>query len=283
MKNADMNPHSDVFLFNVLREFEKRLLADDYARKQTFAHVLSHVRNAGGKIVLSGLNLYNPDPQTFRVLEAVYGCGGPYWLIPATIYKAVISRDLARRQGRISRGVSTRTLEDCVRRIMHNVGVLLVNEDMMEGDLADSVYDFNAMFPAIRAALCAKATKDVAAEICKDGEFSQSVGFAFWWYYMASSSFVGPDDKDFPVSNTDMDSTWKKMQNILNSLPANPDEDQFIVFINKFIDLCHDRGSLAGAFVEGGAKTCSEVSNMAPDELYEHEQIAAWGDFLDFA
>jgi hypothetical protein len=226
--------------------------------------------------------LYDPDAAVMRTFEAVYDCGGPYWLIPAHTYKAIISRDLAKRQSRISRGISVRTLEDCVMRIMHNVGVLLVNEDMMEGDAADNIYDFHAMFPAIKAAFCAEAGKEIAAEINKNGELSQGVGFAFWWYYMVSSSFVGPEDPQFPVSNTDRDDTWEKMQNALNSLPANPDEDQFIVFINKFIDLCHDRGSLAGAFVEGGAKTCSEVSNMSPDELYEHEQIAAWRDFLDF-
>ena len=56
---------------------------------------------------------------------------------------------------------------------------------------------------------------------------------------------------------------------MLSSLPVNPTEDEYIMFINRFIDLCHGRGSLAGAFVEGGAKTCSAVSNMEPDELYE--------------
>ena len=56
---------------------------------------------------------------------------------------------------------------------------------------------------------------------------------------------------------------------MLNILPPNPSEDEYIMFINRFIDLCHGRGSLAGAFVEGGADTCSAVSNMKPDELYE--------------
>ena len=66
-----------------------------------------------------------------EVMTAAYEVSCPYWLIPAGVYKAVVSRDLAKRQGRISRGVSRRTLEDCAMRIMWNVGVLLVNEDMM--------------------------------------------------------------------------------------------------------------------------------------------------------
>jgi hypothetical protein len=164
---------------------------------------------------------------------------------------------------------------------MHNIGVLLVNEDMMEGDIADDVCDFKTMFPMIRLAFCSEAGTKIANEIRRNGELSQSVGFAFWWYYMVSSSFVGPEDPQFPVSNTDRYDTWEKIQNMLNALPANPDDDQFIMFINRFIDLCHGRGSLAGAFVEGGAKTCSEVSNMEPDELYESERILAWKDFLD--
>lgn len=35
---------------------------------------------------------------------------------------------------------------------MHNVSVLLVNEDMMEGDSSDLACKFNAIFPAIRRA-----------------------------------------------------------------------------------------------------------------------------------
>ena len=243
--------------------------------------MLSHIRKTKNGFAVGGLNLYDPDPDTLRVFEAVYDCGGPYWLIPANTYRAIISRDLAKRQSRISRGVSTRVLEDCAGRIMHNIGVLLVNEDMMEGDIADDVCDFKTMFPMIRLAFCSAAGTKIATQIRRNGELSQSVGFAFWWYYMVSSSFVGPEDPQFPVSNTDRYDTWEKIQNMLNALPANPDDDQFIMFINRFIDLCHGRGSLAGAFVEGGAKTCSEVSNMAPDELYESERILVWKDFLD--
>ena len=58
------------------------------------------------------------------------------------------------------------------------------------------------------------------------------------------------------------------------------------MFINKFIDMCHGRGSLAGAFVEGGAATCAAVSSMKPDELHEHsreeilEAITYWESVL---
>lgn len=42
---------------------------------------------------------------------------------------------------------------------------------------------------------------------------------------MVSCSFVGPDDPEFPVANTDRDDTWANIQKLLNELPANPTED----------------------------------------------------------
>ena len=54
--------------------------------------------------------------------------------------------------------------------------------------------------------------------------------------------------------------------------------------ISRLVDKVHIRGDLAGAFVEGGAPTCSAVSNMKPDELYEstaNRQILYWAHMLD--
>lgn len=104
--------------------------------------------------------------------------------------------------------MSIRTLEDCVEKIMHNVSVLLVNEDMMEGDSADLVCSFKTMFPAIRSAFMQYAGLKIAEKINDGGRLSQDISFTFYWYYMVSCSFVGPEDPEFPVSNTDRDDTW---------------------------------------------------------------------------
>lgn len=270
-RGPEHDPHDDAFVKKLLGGFERDLLSDAAAWKAVSENILSHVKIKDGKYSLSGLNLYEPEEKDMEVMLAAYKASSPYWLVPARVYKAVISRDLAKRQGRISRGVSTRTLEDCAERIAYNVGVLLVNEDMMQGDLTDRVCDLEFMFPRLKGALAA-IRPDVGNELAKGGRLAQDVSFALWWYYMVSSSFVGPENPHFPVSDTDRDDTWARIQDMLNTLGSDPSDDELIVFINRFIDLCHGRGSLAGAFVEGGAATCAAVSNMGADELYEAER-----------
>lgn len=272
--HPELDPHKSRFLLDILHDFEKSFLENSSLKDLVFDHILKHVRKTSyGTFELSGMNLYDPNPEDLDVMKEVYYAGiDPYWLISAQVYKAIVSRDLAKRQSRMSRGVSLRTLEQCAEKIMHNVSVLLINEDMMEGDSSDLACKFTDIFPAIRRAFMEHAGPEIAREIAEDGRLSQDISFAFYWYYMVSCSLVGPDDSEFPVPNTDLDDTWDKIQKMLNSLPANPSEDEFIIFINRFIDLCHGRGSLAGAFVEGGADTCSAVSNMKPDELHESTQ-----------
>lgn len=51
-----------------------------------------------GSCKLKGLNLYDPDPDSRRIMVDVYNAHlSPYWLIPAQTYKAIMSRDLAKR------------------------------------------------------------------------------------------------------------------------------------------------------------------------------------------
>ena len=59
--------------------------------------------------------------------------------------------------------MSFRTLEDCIEKIIYNVGVLLVNEDMMEGDTSDLVCDIGVMFPRIYKDFNAFAGEEIAA------------------------------------------------------------------------------------------------------------------------
>ena len=112
--------------------------------------------------------------------------------------------------------MSFRTLEDCLDKIMYNIGVLLVNEDMMEGDDSPDVCDFKVMFPRIRKALIDDASLNVGEAIAQDTRLAQDISFAFCWYYMVSCSYVGPDDPQFPVSNTDRDDTWDNIERLIN-------------------------------------------------------------------
>ena len=56
----------------------------------------------------------------------------------------------------------------------------------------------------------------------------------------------------------------------MKKIKADEQNEQFLIAqISKIVDWFHYRGSLAGVFIEGGSKTCQEVSNMKPDEMYE--------------
>jgi len=62
----------------------------------------------------------------------------------------------------------------------------------------------------------------------------------------------------------------------LNSIKYTEDnENAIIACISKTVDHVHNRGSLAGVFIEGGSKTCAFVSNMKPGEVYESKAKAA--------
>ena len=77
-----------------------------------------------------------------------------------------------------------------------------------------------------------------------------------------------------PVAGTDFSETLSKLFKDLYSIPYDEkDPAVLIAGISKLIDRAHGRGSLAGAFIEGGANACSEVSNMKPDEIYESRRI----------
>lgn len=62
----------------------------------------------------------------------------------------------------------------------------------------------------------------------------------------------------------------KAFKNIKSIAYDETDQLKIIAVISKTIDLFHDRGPLAGCFIEGGDKTCKEVSNMKRDEIYEN-------------
>lgn len=104
-----------------------------------------------------------------------------------------------------------RTLEQCAEQIMHNIGILLVNEEMMEGDLTDLACKFDMIFPRIYSAFRDASSFEVQQELDKHKRLYADISFAFYWYYMVSCSFVGPSDPEFPVANTDRDDTWDKI------------------------------------------------------------------------
>ena len=59
----------------------------------------------------------------------------------------------------------------------------------------------------------------------------------------------------------------KPIRNILAKLEVSAPVSEKIVAINKVLDVIHQRGDLASAFIEGGRKSCLDISNL--DESLE--------------
>ena len=180
--------------------------------------------------------------------------GGWWNLIPAQTYKAILSRQRDLHLGRRAYGVSDKTLLECLDKICENYCKLkFVYDFMLEGEGTE--YDEELYDTPLYGELQKRGVK-----ACSFIEHLLEV----------SLSYIPPENSDrFGECFTDTPYTFQAYEHVLNGLPTEPDADQMVVAINKCIDICHNRGALAWAFVEGGERTCAEASGMKPDEVYE--------------
>lgn len=79
-------------------------------------------------------------------------------------------------------------------------------------------------------------------------DFLDARGFGMW--------AVLPDGSD-AISDYGM----KPIANILEALPDEPSPAEMIVALNRCLDVVHCRGDLSSAFIEGGRRTLSAISN----------------------
>ena len=79
-------------------------------------------------------------------------------------------------------------------------------------------------------------------------EFLEELGFFDWC--------VLPDGSD-AISDYGIEPIFK----ILNTLKSDATKGEKLIAINRCLDVVHCRGDLSSAFIEGGKKTCSEISN----------------------
>ena len=196
--------------------------------------------------------------------------GGWWNLIPAQTYKAILSRQRDLHLGRRAYGVSEKTLRECLDKICENYCKLKFICDFMlggeGGEFNEELYD-TPLYDELRK-------RGVKAD-----NFIEHL-------LEASLSYIPPENGDrFGECFTDTPYTFQAYEQVLDDLPTEPDADQMVVAINRCIDICHNRGALAWAFVEGGERTCAEASGMKPDEVYESadRQIRYWAHMLDEA
>lgn len=79
-------------------------------------------------------------------------------------------------------------------------------------------------------------------------EFLEELGFFDWC--------ILPDGSD-AISDYGIEPIFK----ILNNLKSDATKGEKLIAVNRCLDIVHCRGDLSSAFIEGGRKTCSEISN----------------------
>ena len=214
-----------------------------------------------------------PDENFSEVLRRTRFCmlvdRASWWrLIPDQTYKAIISRSAAVHQGKMSRGVSLKVLRQC---------------------LDDMCYDLSVLYAQSRQFTIEKIFKQSKAVNSLDMLPEMHRDYAKSMTLVCCGSFVDRkniddyddgsiDDYDAIVSNSDQSQTYNKLFKSLNSVSWNEDDEaKLIATISKTVDITHDRGSLAGVFIEGGSKTCDQVSNLKLDEIYESSHAQRYG------
>lgn len=192
-----------------------------------------------------------------------------WWdLIPDQVYKAIVSRSRATFQGKLSRGVSKKTIYDCLDKICKDTVILYLQST---SKYLEKILTMSKTYKAVLNA--------VRREIKSDASYTD-ISILMKSVFECVSSYIdktntgdnADDDsgREFdPANDTSEYETFQRIFQTLNEIKYDSDELKLIAGISKAIDHFHYRGSLAGVFVEGGSKTCSAVSHMKPDELYE--------------
>ena len=190
-----------------------------------------------------------------------------WWdLIPDRVYKAIISRAA---HPELSRGVSLRVVNDCLDAVCYDLSVLYAQSKRVSTIFKKSRFYAELLFECEKLGLTKYDAGDFMEKILEScGSYVDKNTFK----NDSHSGWTG--GKFQPLSNTDFATTFAGFFNLLYMIRYDEKNIQFLIAqLSMLVDQAHTRGSLAGAFVEGGAATCDVVSNMKPDELYERKYL----------
>lgn len=192
-----------------------------------------------------------------------------WWdLIPDQVYRAVVSRAAHPEK---SRGVSLKTIRECISKICFDVSQLYVQSmpDKRDICLANS-QTVSLMIDNFSGDAKAKfLVNEISNEIGRmllngAGSYVDRQTFS------RDVEYYQGEDEYCAIGDSCEYQTYGSIFAQLKKIRADETDEQFLIAqISKIIDRVHNRGSLAGVFIEGGAKTCQEVSSMKPDEMYE--------------
>lgn len=69
--------------------------------------------------------------------------------------------------------------------------------------------------------------------------------------------------------------------NILNEYQENMSAEQVLVLVNRCLDVYHQRGDLASAFIEGGSSSLTKISNESVERKISKEKDMDWEEFVE--
>lgn len=150
-----------------------------------------------------------------------------------------------------------RILEDWLNLILYNVTILDIMTELAGHTSYFDYYTLNDIFYGDDVVI---VDYDSAYEVL------EKEGFYDW--------AVLPDGTD-AIS----DYGRKPIYDILGNLPDFPSSEEIIIAINRCLDIVHCRGDLASAFIEGGAKSCYQISNESLNEQHIQLKLPFEGNF----
>lgn len=168
------------------------------------------------------------------------------------MYKAIVSR-----QYTLSHPIKTKVIVEQIYKIFQNMMRLKVTPDGSKTKTA-------------------KKIADIVRKLDPEEEFLDEASADELCRYLQCCllSFCYTDEDGYICDSGSADAVFSKVEDLKVS---EDDNQKLIACISKAIDVMHVRGSLAGAFVEGGEKTCNEVSNMKAgyyESLWQKQLLA---------
>lgn len=207
-----------------------------------------------------------------------------YWhKIKAQTYAAIISRITAvyvKSKGQrfneadeisfddVSRGVSRKVVEDCLDIVCHNTNVLEANNYIVNSlDRLKSIKNHEQLSTGMQNVVNAAFKKYGFQKFLRHDSWTGTDVedyFAPLQLYKCWGSYAkGTAGEEWIC---DSDNEPAQLKKVLDSVEYSADTLDLVVTLNKAVDVVHFRSDLANAFLEGGQRTASLVSNL-PDKF----------------
>ena len=208
--------------------------------------------NTSDDLMYDIIEEYSEEDLLFEFLEdKEHGITRKQWdLIPAEQYKNLLNRYMAAPNPESAR-IPKNIVDNWIKLIMKN----LISIDYITAFAGHEQY-----FPI--DALENVFGNDVDwNNYSESSDYLDNIGFYDWCKF--------PDGSD-----AWSDYGIKPIYDLLKQYDYNMESSDMLLLINRILDITHCRGDLASAFIEGGSKTCSQISALS--QLPTTKVVGLW-------